>query len=143
MKAGREDARGDGLDGHSGVPVGEVNGRIRDMAPSVVFSCVVSVWALEADPDVPDVDGLSADWFEQPLMTATGAARKAMAAVTCLIIGAAYPYDACSKLEFCSGKLSRHRKAGTEKPVRDQPHEAGCRPSGWVTTSAPHARNRS
>src|SRR3954470_5469249 len=68
--------------------------------PSAVFSCVVSVWAVgAADPevDVVEVEGLLEDWFEQPLITMTGELSKAMAAVTCLIMKAAYPRHARNK----------------------------------------------
>jgi len=61
-------------------------------SPSVVFSCVVSVCAPDADPDVVDVDeSLSPDSFAQPLKMVTGAAIRAMATVTCFIMRADVP----------------------------------------------------
>jgi hypothetical protein len=62
---------------------------------------------------------LSADRFEQPLMTATGVASRAIAAVTCLIIGAGYPHVARNKLKLCQpAKLfGASRRKSTQNPA--------------------------
>jgi hypothetical protein len=41
------------------------------------------------------------DWFEQPLMTATGVASKATVEATCLNMTAAYPAHVGNKLKVC------------------------------------------
>ena len=91
VQAGREDSGPDSLDGHRGVPAGEVDGRIGDIFAVGRFQLGRQRLSAGRRPRCGRLRQSSAGWFAQPLNAVTGAAIKAMAAVTCLIMSADVP----------------------------------------------------